>query len=261
MITATSIFASVALLLGLTMSPPAFNQITITVVSNNVPYNARLKTDWGFACVVQGLEKTILFDTGGNGNVLLANMEEVKIEPKQIDVVVLSHFHGDHTGGLSTFLEKNPNVRVYVLSSFPQRFLDEIEKFRATVISVNAPVTICESAYSTGEMGTTIKEQGLILETNKGLVVVTGCAHPGIVGMVQYATEWLKDDVYLVLGGFHLMGYDESRLREVTTKLKGLGVKKMAPSHCTGDEAIKQFREAWGRDFVHGGCGSVISVP
>ena len=84
--------------------------LTITIVYDNNPYNEELETRWGFSCLIEGLEKTILFDVGGEGSVLLKNMEKLKIDPKKVNVIVLSHIHYDHIGGLSDFLKKNPLV-------------------------------------------------------------------------------------------------------------------------------------------------------
>ena len=92
----------------------------MTIVYDNNRFDPRLRTAWGFSCVVRGLEKTILFDTGGDGRTLLGNMTQLGIEPAEVDIVVLSHIHGDHTGGLERFLEKNPRVIVYSPDACPQ---------------------------------------------------------------------------------------------------------------------------------------------
>jgi 7,8-dihydropterin-6-yl-methyl-4-(beta-D-ribofuranosyl)aminobenzene 5'-phosphate synthase len=76
----------------------AIGELRITVIYDNNPYKEGLITSWGFACVIYGAEKTILFDTGGNSAVLLDNMQQLGMDPKEIDVVVLSHIHGDHIG-------------------------------------------------------------------------------------------------------------------------------------------------------------------
>lgn len=89
------------------------DRLRIAVVYDNNPYKAGFTTAWGFACVIKGTEKTILFDTGGNSAVLLNNMQQLGIDPEEIDIVVLSHIHGDHVGGLNGFLKENFNVTVY----------------------------------------------------------------------------------------------------------------------------------------------------
>jgi 7,8-dihydropterin-6-yl-methyl-4-(beta-D-ribofuranosyl)aminobenzene 5'-phosphate synthase len=79
-------------------------KISITVTYDNNLYTEGLITAWGFSCFIRGAEKTILFDTGGNGSILLANMKELDINPQEIDVAVISHIHGDHAGGIERFL-------------------------------------------------------------------------------------------------------------------------------------------------------------
>jgi 7,8-dihydropterin-6-yl-methyl-4-(beta-D-ribofuranosyl)aminobenzene 5'-phosphate synthase len=249
------------LFLGLTFSAATYSDLRVTILFNNVPCDQRLTTGWGFSCVVHGMGKTILFDTGGEGNVLLSNMEQLKISPQEIDLVVLSHVHGDHTGGLESFLHRNAHVTVYLPGSFPHRFKDDIKSKGAKVVSVDEPMEICRGVYSSGEMGHGIREQCLILKTREGLVIITGCAHPGIVRMVKHAKEWLKDEIYLVIGGFHLMGHDEREVKAIIAELRQIGVKKTAPSHCTGEAAIGLFKKAWRQDFLDSGCGAVITIP
>ena len=99
--------------------PTSSADLKLTIVYDNNPYREGLETRWGFSCLVEGLERTILFDVGGEGAVLLRNMAKLEIDPNTIDVVILSHIHYDHIGGLSEFLEQNPDVVVYMPSSFP----------------------------------------------------------------------------------------------------------------------------------------------
>jgi 7,8-dihydropterin-6-yl-methyl-4-(beta-D-ribofuranosyl)aminobenzene 5'-phosphate synthase len=87
-----------------------------------------LKTDWGFSCYIQGLEKTILFDTGGRGEILVSNLEKMGLSPENIEVVVLSHYHGDHTGGLDEILRLNPRIEVWVPEHFPKDFKQRLRE-------------------------------------------------------------------------------------------------------------------------------------
>jgi 7,8-dihydropterin-6-yl-methyl-4-(beta-D-ribofuranosyl)aminobenzene 5'-phosphate synthase len=236
--------------------------ISFTILYNNVPYDRNLTTAWGFSCLIEGLEKTILFDTGGEGGILLSNMEKMKVDPQKIDVVVISHIHWDHWGGLLNFLDKNNKVTVCLPASLPHDFKEKVRRKGAKVIIVHNPVKICENVYSTGELGTWIKEQSLVIDTPKGLMVITGCAHPGVVNIVRNAQRLLKKKrVYLVLGGFHLLAYREPQVRRIIRDLKEIGVKKVGPSHCTGGRPIELFREAWGEDFFDLGCGAKLKIP
>jgi 7,8-dihydropterin-6-yl-methyl-4-(beta-D-ribofuranosyl)aminobenzene 5'-phosphate synthase len=193
-------------------------KISITVTYDNNPSEQELETDWGFSAFITGIDpqprlapvsafaestgagawKSILFDTGGQ--LLLDNMEKLAIEPANVDVVVLSHIHRDHTGGLDSFLEKNPNVTVYLPSVFPKKFKDNARNHGARIIEVKESEQICENVYSTGQLGRLIKEQSLIIRTDKGLVVIIGCAHPGIVNIINTVKDLMDDDIFLVMG-------------------------------------------------------------
>ena len=119
---------------------------------------------------------------------------------------------------------------------------------------------LLKSVYTSGELDHGLSEQALILQTPKGLVVITGCAHPGIDRIAETAIRLTGQNIHLLLGGFHLMQKSRAAINAIIRRLKALGVEKVAPSHCTGDEATAQFRQAWGKDFVEGGLGAVIEV-
>jgi 7,8-dihydropterin-6-yl-methyl-4-(beta-D-ribofuranosyl)aminobenzene 5'-phosphate synthase len=233
--------------------------VMITVVYDNIAYDPRLQTAWGFACLVETGEKTILFDTGGDGARLLRNMATLGADPKSIEVVVLSHIHGDHTGGLESLLRTDARPTVYLPRSFPSDFKSRV-RAQGDVVEVGQAAKIADGVYTTGEMGSGVIEQALVLKTSRGLVVVTGCAHPGIAEMVARAAEIGGDKVYLVLGGFHLGGASEAGVKEIIAEFQRLGVQKVAPSHCTGDNAIRLFREVYREDFIASGVGQIIEI-
>ena len=233
--------------------------MTITVVYDNNPYKQGLETGWGFGCVITGAEKTILFDTGRDHS-LLNNMEKLAIEPNSIDTVVLSHIHPDHTGGLGSLLEKNPDVTVYLPKSFPKRFKDNVRSCEAKIVAVEQSLKICENVYSTGQLGKLIKEQSLIIRTEAGLLVITGCAHPGIVKIVNTAKELLKDDILLVMGGFHLEWATKGKIEKIISAFKRLHVQYAYPCHCSGDKARSLFEKHFGKNYINIGAGKVITM-
>ncbi len=239
----------------------ATDALQFHVVFNNVPYKAGLETGWGFACLIEGLDTTVLFDTGASGEVLVSNMEHLGLDPKSVQAVVLSHPHQDHTGGLSAVLARQPGVTVYLPESFPADFKHSVQAAGAAVDVIAGPRRLFDGVHSTGVMGSVVKEQALIVDTSAGLVLVTGCAHPNVAEMAERAKKVHGKDIYLLMGGFHLLSSSRAEIRSVIARLRELGVLKVAPSHCTGDEAIEMFRDAWGEEFVDGGLGAVIDVP
>ncbi len=234
--------------------------VIITILYDNNEYDKRLETAWGFSCLVEGVEKAILFDTGGDSATLLSNMHTLGIDPQDVDVVVISHIHGDHVGGLAGFLEENHAIAVYLPQSFPESIKDATMDAGAELIEVGGSVEICEHVYSTGELGDWIKEQSLVIETARGLVVITGCAHPGVVSIVRRAKELMGEEVYLVLGGFHLGGASAGEIGTIIEDFQRLGVQKVAPCHCSGDVARRLFEETYGEDFIPAGVGSRLEV-
>jgi len=233
---------------------------TIITIYDNYKWDPQLKTGWGFSCLVEMPEQKILFDTGADSETLLSNMEKMGMEPKEINIIVLSHIHADHTGGLEGMLKVNSNLEVFLPSSFPDSFKKTVVSYGARVNEVSKSVKISNEVYTTGELGTEIKEQSLIIKTKKGLVVITGCAHPGIVDILGKAKELTNENIYLVLGGFHLLGRDDSQLREVIKKFRGLGVRKVAPCHCSGDRTRELFKEEYKDDFFENGVGKIIEI-
>lgn len=232
--------------------PP--QRASLTIVYDNNAYDTRLRTEWGFACWVQYGDTVLLFDTGGDGSILLDNLQALGLDPQEIDVVVLSHIHGDHTGGMESLLATGVRPDVYVPSTFPTQYKNELRE-SVTVHEVSGSQEILPGIYSTGKMGLNIPEQGLVLETSCGLVVVTGCAHPGIVDMVSRAKEVGQGDLYLVVGGFHLGDTSPAAVRQICGAFRELGVQTVAPSHCTGEEATGIFASEFGDDYLSAGVG------
>ncbi|MGQ9569670.1 MAG: MBL fold metallo-hydrolase [Thermodesulfovibrionales bacterium] len=232
----------------------------ITVIYDNNPHKKELETGWGFSCVIRGLEKTMLFDTGGDGQRLLSNMKKSNIYPGEIDIVVLSHIHGDHVGGLQAILRENPKIAVYLPKSFPDGFKNEVIGYGAKVVEIQRSLKICENVHSTGELGTSIKEQSLVISADKGLIVITGCAHPGIVEIVNKARDLMKDNILLVMGGYHLGGKSRDELEKIVSSFKKLRVRYIGPSHCTGDAARALFKKEYKNNFIDVGVGKIINV-
>lgn len=232
----------------------------ITIVFDNNPYKKGLQSGWGFSCLIEGMEKIVLFDTGADGAVLLGNMQKLGIAPERIETLVLSHEHSDHIGGVHDLLQKNRRLRVYLTASFPESFKEKTKNYGAEFIEVEKPVEIIDGIYSTGEMEAWAKEQAVIIRTPKGMVIITGCAHPGIVNIVKKAKALFEEEVLLVMGGFHLKSKDSSEIKMIISEMQKLGVRYTAPCHCSGDRARDLFLEAYGEHYIPVGVGKTIDT-
>ncbi|MGF7118632.1 MBL fold metallo-hydrolase [Methanobacterium oryzae] len=201
--------------------------------------NARngFKEGWGFSCLIETSEEKILFDTGWNGNILLHNMKIAGVNPEEIDKIVISHSHWDHIGGLNHILNCAKEPEVYIPKSIPVNLKNEIKNY-ADIIEVSEAQKICENVWTTGELGDKIKEQSLLLKTEKGNIILTGCAHPGIESIIEKSMRF--GDVYAVIGGFH--DSDIELLNEIPI---------IVPCHCTEKiEEIKKMSESYKTCFA-----------
>ena len=255
--------ASLVLVACVLISSPARGEpITMTVVYDNTVYVPGTTADWGFACMIEGIAHPILFDTGYQGGILLNNIGALQLDLNAVDDIVLSHNHDDHTGGLTSVLGVNNQVNVYFGNSFPATYEQLITGYGATPIRVGNPVEICSYVHSTGEVGWNgpIPEQGLIIEAAEGLVIITGCAHPDIVSILERAQEVVPDNIYMVIGGFHLLAHTAPQIQQIISSFQALGVEKVGPTHCTGDLAIQLFQQVYGANFITMGTGREIQV-
>ncbi len=235
--------------------------LRITIVYDNTSYDSRLTSAWGFAALIEYRGNTLLFDAGGVGLIMLGNMRRLDIDPVAIDTLAFSHIHGDHTDGLWALLGTGAHPPVYIPPSFPDDFKNRVSE-SSELIEVTPGMEIADGIFTTGEMNAgSLVEQALVIHTDSGLVVITGCAHPGIVSIVEQAKALFDDSpVHLVIGGFHLGGMSASSIQAILDDLRELGVERVSPTHCTGEQAIEMFAEEYGDDYVEGGAGRVFVV-
>lgn len=187
----------------------------ITVVYDNETLKETLKAGWGFSALIESEQNPpILFDTGADRTILLHNMKELNIDPAAIGIIVISHDHSDHTGGLVAMLRENASTRLYLPASLTGKYPDR----QVTIVGKDS-VQICPDVFSTGELENI--EQSLALRTEKGIFALTGCSHSGVRNILKAASEF--GTVYGIGGGFH--GFNDFKALE--------GLSLIYPCHCT----------------------------
>ena len=209
----------------------------LTIVYDNEARTKGLKAGWGFSSLIETKNAPpILFDTGADSATLLHNMKELGIAPRRIGIIVISHAHGDHTGGLDGVLQINKEAEVYI----PASFWETIPGRKVTIVTDS--LQIAEGVFSTGELGGV--EQSLALKTSRGILIVAGCSHPGLGEIIDAASRFGK--VYGVVGGFHAF-HDFRRLE---------GLSLIGPCHCT--QYKTEIRRLFPKQCIECGVGMVL---
>ncbi|MFC1674953.1 MBL fold metallo-hydrolase [Candidatus Omnitrophota bacterium] len=232
----------------------------IKIIFDSSAIDKRFATGWGFSCLI---DERILFDAGEKP--LSKNIESAGAKVSDIKSVVISHDHWDHTGGLWELLELNPRIKVYACPKFSRKFKEKVRFYGSELFEVDKFTKIEENIYLTGEIAGRygfryMPEQALVLRTQNGLTIITGCAHPGIIKIIKEVKRNLPGDIYLVLGGFHLAFSSSRQLRSIIKKFRELKVRKAAPTHCTGESQIKSFQEEYQSDFFKIAAGMELEV-
>ncbi len=212
------------------------NEVTIRIIYDNTTQRDDLVADWGFACLVEAHGRHMLFDTGAKGDVLMANMAALNIDPASIGEVFISHDHWDHTGGLPDLLAVNPDVKVWA-----PRDCQNVQ-MAGDVGFIDKPRDLGDSLYSTGTLADI--EQSLAIKTEHGLVVVVGCSHPGVGEILDAASGFGTPNA--LVGGFH--GFDEY------DRLTGLDL--ICPTHCT--QHIEEIKQRYPDQYIPGGAGAEL---
>ncbi len=245
-------------LTGVTQESGITVPVTVTVVYDNYIHTPEMKPDWGYSIVIEGLEKTVLFDAGTKPDIFKSNFEKTGLNASSIDLLVFSHQHYDHVGGIEAFAKMKTGIPVIIPHSFTHSFIKSMADDGFQPVLARDATMICRNLYTSGEFDFQIPEQCLILDTKDGLVVMTGCSHPGIVRMLKEIRRIFNKDIAAVFGGFHLMNKSKQEMEEIIREMKALGVVKCGATHCTGDQQIKMFSEAFGDNYFRLGVGNTI---
>lgn len=213
----------------------------LTIVYDNDVYEpgSDLKPDWGFSCLIETNQKTVLFDTGAKGAILLHNMNQLAIDPGKIGTIVISHEHGDHKGGLQALAEHVSKCDLYELT-------DECPFSSLHLHHSKKPLCITEKIWTTGSLKGVMDEQSLILQGEKGWCVLVGCSHPGVETILHAAAQ--RGNITGLVGGFH--DFDNFPLLEP--------LAYFCPCHCT--QYKKKIEKLYPATYLRGGVGRVITI-
>ena len=235
----------------------------IKILFNSSSNNDCLSVGWGLSFLI---DKKIMFDAGEKGDLIANNINKLKADLSLVEAVVISHDHRDHTGGLWDVLKLGSNIKVYGCPGFSLEFKRRVSEFASKLIDADNFTLIAAGIYSTGEIigtykGENISEQALIIKTEKGFSVITGCAHPGIIKILDRVKMQLSiNEFYAVLGGFHLKDHSIKDVEKIVKKFGELKVKRVGATHCSGTNAENIFKEKYRDNFLDMKVGQVITV-
>lgn len=235
----------------------------ITILYDNTATSENIVPGWGFSCLI---DRRILFDTGDDPAVLMSNGDTLGVDINSIESVVLSHEHWDHTGGLWDLLSRREGLPVYVCPGFSGEFKEKVRRHGGKLIEAASRTELDPVISTTGEIpsiykGMSMPEQALMIHRGDGIVLITGCSHPGILAMIRTAQSLMPGKaVLLALGGFHLFREEEEAVTSLAEEMKALGVWRVAPTHCTGDGAQEIFRRIYGPRYIGISAGTTIDL-
>jgi 7,8-dihydropterin-6-yl-methyl-4-(beta-D-ribofuranosyl)aminobenzene 5'-phosphate synthase len=232
--------------------------VRLVVLVDNNPYKEGLETAWGLAVYLETHETKLLFDTGPDPSVLERNAEKLGIDLRKIDFIVISHPHGDHTGGLELFSSIKPGLRVYIPTD--QSLKNYVQSLGLVPIQVNSTVEVAKGIFVVKPLYGPPVEEALAVKTSKGLAILVGCSHPGVVNLVNQAVRDLGIKPYLVLGGFHMFGASLQDVKEVASRLVEMGAEKIYPIHCSGDTPRNYLANSYRDKYGDGGVGLEIVI-
>lgn len=234
----------------------------ISILAEGSTRLQRFIRHWGLSILVGD---DILFDTFGGPNYVADKLKRSGVNIRRIKNIAISHDDWDHIGGLWKLLDTNRDATVYVCPHFKKEIKKKITESGAILVETQGVTEIGDDIYLSGELtgrrqGLDIPEQYLAIKKENGIVLITGCAHPGIIGIIQHAKSAFGSNVNVLIGGFHLKDHREQDAHDIILRIKSLGVSRVVPLHCTGPVAQGLFEKEFGADCVIPAEGQAIEV-
>ncbi len=268
----------------------------VTILYDSFGKSPSLTMDWGFAALVEYGGKRILFDTGNNARIFEHNVKALGVDLRNIDFVVISHRHADHTSGITYLLTVNPKVQIYVpdepwglfargvkndfyrkdpslpadmryYGGHPPEILEAGTPWPGgNFIPVSqrtevAPGIFILPGVSTSPGTLELKELSLAIKSPQGVILIVGCSHPGVEHIVQEATA-IDPHINILLGGLHQIQKPDAEVERIAAVLHDqYKLERVAPGHCTGEPEFAALKRAFGDHYVYACVGSVVDLP
>lgn len=258
----------------------------LTVIVDNIPFND-IKGEWGLSILVEYGEKKILADVGAS-DLFATNLKKLGFNIEDIDYATLSHAHYDHANGMPRFFQDNKKAKFYLQETaaencyFKKFFLHKyiglprnvMNDYKDRIEIATGDYCLCEGAYLIPHKTSGLEkigkremmyqrtengfkpdnfshEQSLVLDTDKGLVIINCCSHGGAVNVINEVTKTFPDKhVHGLIGGFHLFNKSKAEVKHVAEEIKKTGIDFVCTGHCTKDRAFKIMKEELGDTLI-----------
>ncbi len=254
----------------------------LTVIVDNIPFG-EIQGEWGLSILAEYGGKKILVDVGAS-ELFAENMPKLGFRVADVDYAVLSHAHYDHANGMARFFKENEKAKFYLRETAEEncyfkkfiihKYIGIPKKILTTYADrieiVSGDYQLCEGVYLIPHKTAGLEmlgkremmcrrtkkgwkpddfshEQSLVLDTEKGLVIINSCSHGGAVNIIREITATFPGKhVYGLIGGFHLFNKSEAEIREVAEAIKETGINYVCTGHCTKNRAYGIMKEILG---------------
>ncbi len=222
-------------------------------------YEDGFRPEFGYAVYVHFDGIDVLFDTGTTPETLEHNLREAAIDPLSIDMLVVSHNHADHIGGISHMRKANPAIKVYAP---PEQSVDGKPVERVTDVYKMSPDLFVLRTHTDNPTVGISDELSMLITTTQGPYVVTACSHTGVAKIVAKAAAVAGRRIFHYTGGARLKFRGAGDTEKITQELNSLGVSQVSPGHCSIDHAVtKLMRQRFNGHVISSVLGRKIPLP